>query len=57
MINATELRLVNFSMETLDPPLVRPRSSARVASMAKVPKPKKYRMPTEIDDEIHKSCW
>ena len=32
-------------------------SCPTVRTVPAVPKPKKYKMSTEIDDEIRKSCW
>ena len=57
IINSTELRAVNFSMEPLDKPPVQPRSSGRRAALVSAPLPKRYRMAREIDDEIRKRCW
>ena len=57
VINATELRLVNFSMEPIDPPAYIPRSSGRRAAAVTAPKPKRYRMAKEIDHEIRAACW
>ena len=57
MINSTELRAVNFSMEAVDKPPVQPRSSGRRAAVVSAPLPKVYKMAKEIDDEIRKACW
>ena len=38
IINSSELRGVNFSMEALDPPLLQPRSSVRRAAVCHCPK-------------------
>ena len=58
VINSTELRAVNFStMEALDKPPVKPRSSGRRAAVVSAILPKRYRMAKEIDDEIRSRCW
>ena len=57
MINSSELRGVNFSMEPLDPPPVQPRTSGRRAGVAAAPLPKRYRMHAKIDDELRGRCW
>ena len=57
VINATELRLVNFSMEPIDAAAYKPRTSGRRAAAVSAPKPKKYRMAKEIDHEIRAACW
>lgn len=64
IINATELRAVNFSMipATPPPPLieVRRRSNRLSSSVVGVPPPsppKEYTMPQVIDDEIRAACW
>lgn len=57
IINSTELRGVNFSMEALDKPPVQPRSSARLAALVQAPPPKRYKMHPSIDSEIRERCW
>lgn len=57
VINSSELRGVNFSMEPLDPPPVQPRSSGRRAGVVAAPLPKRYRMHAKIDDELRGRCW
>lgn len=59
VINSTELRSVNFSMECIDMPQVNARSRPRRTGVAIVnaPIPKKYRMAREIDAEIRGRCW
>ena len=57
IINSTELRGVNFSMEPLDKPPVKLRSSGRHAALVKAPLPKRYRMDQHIDKEIRGRCW
>ena len=56
IINSTELRAVNFSLEVVGTPPVRPRSGGRRAAVVSAPLPKKYKMPNEIDHEIRKEC-
>ena len=57
VINATELRLVNFSMEPIDAPAYTPRTRGRRAAVVTAPKPKRYKMAKEIDHEIRAACW
>lgn len=57
LINSTELRAVNFSMEALDGPIVRPRRGGRRAAIVSAPRPKRYRMHQEVDAEIRGRCW
>lgn len=57
LINSSELRGVNFSMEPLDAPLVQPRSSGRRAAVVAMPLPKRYRLSSELDDEHRARCW
>jgi hypothetical protein len=57
VINSSELRGVNFSMEVLDPPPVQPRSSGRRAGVVAAPLPTRYRMHRAIDDEQRARCW
>ena len=57
VINSTELRSVNFMMEPLDKPPVRPRRSGHRAALVSAPRPKVYQMPKEIEDEIRLRCW
>ena len=57
MINSSELRGVNFTMETLDPPPLKPRSSGRRAAVIATPLPKRYRLAQELDDEHRRRCW
>ena len=42
VINSTELRSVNFMMEPLDKPPVRPRTTGRRAAVVSAPRPKVY---------------
>lgn len=59
IINSTELRAVNFSMECIDISLVNARSHPRRSGTALIARtaPKKYRMAKEIDAEIRGRCW
>ena len=58
IINSTELRAVNFSMEPVDAPHFQLRSSrGRRAAVVSAPLPKVYTMPKEIDSEIRARCW
>ena len=57
IINSSELRGVNFSMEAIDPPLLRPRSSGRRAAVVAAPQPKRYRLAVELDNEHRGRCW
>ena len=57
VINSSELRGVNFSMEVLEPLALQPRSSGRLAALVKAPLPKRYRLPKELDDEHRARCW
>ena len=56
IINSSELRGVNFTMEALDPPPLKPRSSGRRAAIVAVPLPKRYRLAVELDSERHGRC-
>ena len=57
VVNSSELRGVNFSVEALDPPPVQLRSSGRRAAVVAAPLPKRYRMYPEIYDEQRGRCW
>ena len=57
VINSSELRGVNFTMEVLDPPAVQLRSSGRRAGLVAAPLPKRYRLPKLLDDEHRGRCW
>ena len=57
VVNSTELRAVNFSMEALDKPAVQPRKGGRRAAVVSAPLPKRYRMHKAIDAEIRGRCW
>ena len=57
VVNSTELRAVNFSMEALDRPTVQPRRGGRRAAVVSAPLPKRYRMHRDIDAEIRGRCW
>ncbi|KAL1511414.1 hypothetical protein AB1Y20_006214 [Prymnesium parvum] len=57
VINSTELRAINFSMEALDRPAVQPRRGGRRAAVLSAPLPKRYRMHPEIDAMIRARCW
>ena len=57
VINSSELRGVNFTMEALDPPPLQPRSSARRAAVVAAPLPKRYRLANELDAEHRARCW
>ena len=57
VVNSTELRAVNFSMEALDRPTVQPRRGGRRAAIVSAPLPKRYRMHRDIDAEIRGRCW
>jgi len=59
VINATELRSVNFSMQAVDVPLrfTPPRSHGRRAAVLTAPVPKRYKMHKDIDSEIRGRCW
>ena len=59
IINSTELRSVNFSMEPKNTPrsLMRPRRSGSSAAVVSAPLPKVYTLPKEIEDEIRANCW
>jgi hypothetical protein len=57
LVNSSELRGVNFSMEVLDPPPLKPRSSGRRAALVAIPMPKRYRLSPELDDEHRGRCW
>ena len=57
VINSSELRGVNFTMEALDPPAVQVRSSGRRAGLVAAPLPKRYRLPKLLDDEHRGRCW
>lgn len=57
LINSTELRAVNFSMEALGRPAVQPRKGGRRAAVVSAPLPKRYRMHRDIDAEIRGRCW
>ena len=53
VINATELRSVNFSMRAVDVPLrFTPRRHGRRAAEHTTPMPKRYKMHKDIDSEI-----
>jgi len=57
VVNSSELRGVNFSMEVLDPLPVQPRSSGRRAAVIGAPLPKRFRMHQKVDDEQRARCW
>ena len=61
IINATELRGVNFTMTPLhSPPRIELRRSARHVGVIEAPaqpKPKEYQMDQLIDDAIRARCW
>ena len=58
VINATELRSVNFSMQAVDVPLrFTPRRYGRRAAVLTTPVPKRYKMHKDIDSEIRGRCW
>ena len=64
VVNATELRAVNFSMEPLGRPLplseVTVRKSGRLAAVVSVPPaplPTRYTLHATIDNEIRAECW
>ena len=62
IINATELRGVNFTMTPTapTPPQQEVRRSGRRAAVVSAPPqppPKEYRMDQLVDDEIRRRCW
>lgn len=64
IVNATELRAINFSMEPKGRQLplseVRVRHSGRLAAIVSVPPaplPKIYTLDATIDNEIRAQCW
>ena len=57
MVAKDVVRGVNFSMEVLDPPPLKPRSSGRRAALVAIPMPKRYRLSPELDDEHRGRCW
>ena len=62
VVNATELREINFTMTALDRalPLVEVRRSGRRAAVVGAPPaplPKVYKLDARIDHEIRKKCW
>ena len=64
VVNATELRAVNFSMLPLGRPLplqeVSVRRSGRLAAVVSLPPaplPKRYELDARIDNEIRAQCW
>jgi len=60
VINATELRSVNFSMQAVDVPLrFTPQRHGRRAAVLTTPMavPKRYKMHKDIDSEIRGRCW
>ena len=59
VINATELRSVNFSMQAVDVPLrfTPSRRHGRRAAVLTAPVPKRYKMHKDIDSEIRGRCW
>ena len=57
VINSSELRGVNFTMESLDPLPYQPRSSGRRAAVVAVPLPKRVRLSPELDHEHRSRCW
>jgi hypothetical protein len=57
VINSTELRAVNFTMEELDSPVVQPRRGSRRAAVVSAPKPKRFRQHREVDGDIRGKCW
>ena len=58
VINATELRSVNFSMQAVDVPLrFTPRRHGRRVAVLTTPVPKCYKMHKYIDSEIRGRCW
>ena len=62
VINATELRSVNFTMTPTAPPppqqeVRRGGRRAAVVSTPPQPPPKEYRMDQIVDDDIRSKCW
>jgi len=59
VINATELRSVNFSMQAVADVLLRftPRRHGRRVAVLTTPVPKRYKMHKDIDSEIRGRCW
>ena len=62
IINATELRGVNFTMTPTTPARLQQevrRSGRRAAVVSTPPQPpsKEYRMDQLVDDEIRRRCW
>ena len=62
IINATELRGVNFTMTPTTPPRLqqevrRSGRRAAVVSTPPLPPPKEYRMDQIVDDDIRRRCW
>lgn len=63
VVNATELRGVNFTMTPLKPefPAVQIRRSGRLAAIVQAPMQpnhvKRYGMDSLIDDSIRRRCW
>ena len=57
IINSSELRGVNFTMEPLDPPPYKPRSSGRRAALVTAPLPKRYQLAAVLSDEHRGRCW
>ena len=57
VINSSELRGVNFTMEPLDPPPLQPRSSGRRAAVVATPLPTRFRLPNMLDNEHRGRCW
>ena len=57
IINSSELRGVNFSMEALDPPPLQPRTSGRRAAVVAMPLPKRFRLSAELDNLDRGRCW
>ena len=62
VVNATELRAVNFTMTPTKPPppLVEVRRSGRRAAVVSTPPqkpPKEYTMDPAVDNDIRSRCW
>lgn len=57
IVNSTELRAVNFSMEAVGQPPLQVRSRGRRAAIVSAPLPKKYQMHSSIDADIRARCW
>ena len=57
VINSSELRGVNFTMEPADSLPYKPRSSGRRAALVAVPLPKRVKLSPELDHEHRSRCW